>query len=272
MIRVGLLLACMAFASTALAQDASQRPLARANDVIVARATTEVLAIRPVLRPEPARGAATKVRRRVEENLVAFSPFAPAISLTPKQRSVQIEKVAADLQATINKGALCGDVAIQGDVLGAVAGRGQCGISSGVRVKSVAGVRLEPAATLDCQTANALKTWVENGLQPALNGEAISMRVVSHYSCRFRNSAASGRLSEHSFGRAIDIAGIGLSSGREVSVLTGWSSQRDSNPLRKMWQAACGPFGTVLGPEANRFHRDHFHFDTARYRAGSYCR
>jgi len=25
-------------------------------------------------------------------------------------------------------------------------------------------------------------------------------------------------------------------------------------------------------PNANRFHRDHFHFDTARYRSGSYCR
>jgi len=30
--------------------------------------------------------------------------------------------------------------------------------------------------------------------------------------------------------------------------------------------------GTVLGPEANRFHRDHFHFDTAEYRSGPYCR
>jgi hypothetical protein len=28
----------------------------------------------------------------------------------------------------------------------------------------------------------------------------------------------------------------------------------------------------VLGPNANSFHRDHFHFDTARYRSGSYCR
>jgi len=28
----------------------------------------------------------------------------------------------------------------------------------------------------------------------------------------------------------------------------------------------------VLGPEAARYHQDHFHFDTARYRSGSYCR
>jgi hypothetical protein len=79
-------------------------------------------------------------------------------------------------------------------------------------------------------------------------------------------------LSEHSFGKAIDIAGIGLKSGREITVLTGWNSSRDSAALRRMWRAACGPFGTVLGPNANRFHRDHFHFDTASYRSGSYCR
>ena len=42
--------------------------------------------------------------------------------------------------------------------------------------------------------------------------------------------------------------------------------------LKKMHKIACGPFGTVLGPNANRFHRDHFHFDTARYRSGSYCK
>ena len=57
-----------------------------------------------------------------------------------------------------------------------------------------------------------------------------------------------------------------------MTLLTDWNSADDGAQLRQMWRAACGPFGTVLGPEANRFHRDHFHFDTARYRSGSYCR
>ena len=41
---------------------------------------------------------------------------------------------------------------------------------------------------------------------------------------------------------------------------------------------ACGtaavvtPVGTVLGPESDRFHQDHFHFDTARQRNGPFCR
>jgi hypothetical protein len=56
-----------------------------------------------------------------------------------------------------------------------------------------------------------------------------------------------------------------------MTVLTDWNG-RYASQLRAMSQAACGPFGTVLGPEADRFHRDHFHFDTADYRSGSYCR
>jgi len=63
-----------------------------------------------------------------------------------------------------------------------------------------------------------------------------------------------------------------LKSGQEITVLTDWGRGDRGRALRQMWRAACGPFGTVLGPEANRFHRDHFHFDTARYRSGSYCR
>ncbi|MEM1302950.1 MAG: extensin family protein, partial [Pseudomonadota bacterium] len=64
----------------------------------------------------------------------------------------------------------------------------------------------------------------------------------------------------------------GLQDGTEISLLRDWGRGANGTALRQMWQAACGPFGTVLGPEADAFHKDHFHFDTARYRSGSYCR
>ena len=227
---------------------------------------------RPFLRPDLDRTAATKPQRRAEENLFAFSPTAPAFSARPSGRSAGFIQVMADRQAAIQRGQVCGDPAIQGDAIGRVEGRGSCGIDNAVQVRSVSGVAIQPPARLDCTTASALKTWVDNGVLPATNGQAAALRNVSDYACRFRNSAASGRLSEHSFGRAIDIAAIRLKDGREITLLSGWNSQRDSAALRRMWQAACGPFGTVLGPESNRFHRDHFHFDTARYRSGSYCR
>ncbi len=41
--------------------------------------------------------------------------------------------------------------------------------------------------------------------------------------------------------------------------------------LREIHEAACGTFGTVLGPEANEAHRDHFHVDMAKRRYKSFC-
>ena len=41
--------------------------------------------------------------------------------------------------------------------------------------------------------------------------------------------------------------------------------------VRKVHQDACDSFGTVLGPEANEAHRDHFHFDMKQRRARSFC-
>ena len=63
-----------------------------------------------------------------------------------------------------------------------------------------------------------------------------------------------------------------MQDGSEITVLQGWRAESTSRAMRKMHKAACGPFGTVLGPQADRFHQDHFHFDTARYRSGTFCR
>lgn len=41
--------------------------------------------------------------------------------------------------------------------------------------------------------------------------------------------------------------------------------------LRRLHRGACGPFGTVLGPEANEAHRDHFHLDLAPRRRSAFC-
>ncbi len=41
--------------------------------------------------------------------------------------------------------------------------------------------------------------------------------------------------------------------------------------LRRLHKGACGTFGTVLGPEANEAHRNHFHFDLAQRRHRAFC-
>ena len=173
------------------------------------------------------------------------------------------------------EGSVCGDPALRGEALGTVSGNGACGIENAVLLRAVGDVTLSRPARIDCTTAAALKTWVETGVEPAVGdfgGGVTSLRVVADYACRTRNNQSGARLSEHSFGRAIDIAGIGLADGTEISVLDDWGPSDAGRRLRAMWEAACGPFGTVLGPDADRFHQDHFHFDTADYRSGSFCR
>jgi hypothetical protein len=100
----------------------------------------------------------------------------------------------------------------------------------------------------------------------------VGLRVAAHYACRTRNNRPGARISEHGRGRAIDISGFTLESGETISVLHGWQKRKTRRKLKKIWRAACGPFSTVLGPEADRYHRDHFHLDVARHRNGAYCR
>ncbi len=41
--------------------------------------------------------------------------------------------------------------------------------------------------------------------------------------------------------------------------------------LRAVHKAACNIFGTVLGPEANHAHKNHFHVDMAERKHGAIC-
>ncbi len=197
-------------------------------------------------------------------------------SLRPLKRSERVVKTARTTRAARRRGMVCGDVDIQGEFIGRVPGKiNGCGVSEAVRVRSVSGVALSQHSVMDCGTAKALKRWVDKGMQPAMKrkgGGVASIKVVAHYACRTRNNKRGAKISEHGKGRAIDIAGFTLRDGSKVTVLNDWRSRKYGKALRNMHKSACGPFGTVLGPEANKYHRDHFHFDTARYRSGSYCR
>lgn len=161
---------------------------------------------------------------------------------------------------------------LTGEEIGAVPGNGRCGIDSAYRISAVGGARLSRSARLDETTARALDAWVRSSVQPAFDGRVVRMRMAAGYVCRTRNNRRGARLSEHSFGRAIDIASFTLDDGTVVTVLNGWNDPEWRDQLRAVWAGACGPFGTVLGPNADAAHRDHFHFDTAAYRSGSYCR
>ena len=170
---------------------------------------------------------------------------------------------------------VCGLPDVAGTPLQGIAGTlPGCGVANPVRVAAVAGVALDRPAVMDCDTARALRDWMRDGVLPAFasRGGVTSVKVAASYACRSRNNRPGARISEHGKGRAIDISAFRLGNGREVTVLQGWRALSSRGPLRAAWRAACGPFGTVLGPDADRYHQDHLHLDTADYRSGSYCR
>lgn len=203
-----------------------------------------------------------------------LSALAIPVALRPSDRPADIVQQAESARVARVRGSVCGNPQIQGEELGQVSGSGACGVDQGVLVRSVDGVRLSTAGTMDCATAEALQDWVHNVAKPTLAGSGgglVGLDIMGTYACRNRNSAANGRLSEHGHGKAVDIGGFNLANGGTISVLNGWGTNSYGSLLRKLHAGACGIFGTILGPEANAAHRNHFHFDTASYRSGSYC-
>ncbi len=153
-------------------------------------------------------------------------------------------------------------------------GDGACGIAAPVRLEAVGGVRLDPPPTLDCSVARALDVWLGAGVAPAFaarGATVVGLTVADGYSCRNRNRATSGKLSEHARGRAIDIAAFRLGDGALIDVRGGWGSPDWGPVIRRVHDAACGPFATVLGPAANALHVDHLHLDTEERRSGPWC-
>lgn len=246
--------------------------------------------------------------------------------------------------------------------------KGPCGAPSAIRVSKLGSrhaLNLSPAATLRCKMAASLYRFIEDSLQPAaieiLGSPVESFRGISSYSCRNRNGAKTGRLSEHALANALDVGNFKLKNGKTVSVLKHWGptlrdkavasgaaerpliavtgKERPRRPLlqkaslrrnsavrvppvpikrsvavkratsksaaklaptktkrvappapskpvrvaketaptkeelflKRVHKEACQYFGTVLGPEANEAHRDHFHFDMAARRRNNYC-
>ncbi|MBB5514142.1 hypothetical protein FHS89_000140 [Rubricella aquisinus] len=165
---------------------------------------------------------------------------------------------------------LCGDVRVTGWPVAEVTGEGGCGIVEPVRLASVAGVRIEGEALVSCAFARTLADWAE---APALNGPrpVVALRSSAAYVCRPVTGGAA--LSNHAYGMAMDVTGFILPNGREVSVRDGWNEAWRRGFLENTYAAACNRFDTVLGPDFDAAHADHFHLDLEPGGwAAAYCR
>ncbi|MGR3467206.1 MAG: extensin-like domain-containing protein [Shimia sp.] len=153
-----------------------------------------------------------------------------------------------------------------------------CAVFDPVTVSEVAGIAVEPPATMTCPTAEAFARWTRDFVAPAADalntrGALTGIRQYGTYSCRNVNNAATGRRSQHSFGRAIDVSGFVFEDGSVIPV----APHRRGSPEQAFQgvtrAAACLTFSTVIGPGGDAFHDDHLHMDTApRRSAFRYCR
>ena len=75
-------------------------------------------------------------------------------------------------------------------------------------------------------------------------------------------------MSEHAFGKALDIAAFRLVDGRSISVLDDYYDKGAKGAfLREIHQKACDLFDVTLGPDYNADHANHFHLDVGIRRA-----
>jgi hypothetical protein len=95
-----------------------------------------------------------------------------------------------------------------------------------------------------------------------LGSELARIEHLGAFSCRRMYGGAEGPWSEHATANAIDIAAFVLADGRRISVLDDWE-RKDAEAafLRKVRDGACGSFATVLSPDYNAAHANHFHLD-----------
>ena len=146
-----------------------------------------------------------------------------------------------------------------------------CGFDNAVLISRTR-VSVGDAFTLSCRSALALALWERHIVEPAAqrhHGASVArLEHFGSYACRNVYGRKEGRLSRHATADALDVAGFVLEGGRRISVARDWGGDdADGAFLREVHAGACRVFDSVLGPEYNAAHRDHFHLDRGGWRS-----
>jgi hypothetical protein len=151
---------------------------------------------------------------------------------------------------------------------------GGCAIVDTVQLLDI-GLPVTNLKAMTCPLARSLTAWAREDVQAAasswLGTRVTRIESFGTYGCRSVNNRPGARLSEHGRANAVDIAAFVLADGRRITVLDGWNSGdgRVRGFLRQVHRQGCRRFNIGLGPDADEWHRNHFHFDMG---AGPYCR
>lgn len=147
----------------------------------------------------------------------------------------------------------------------------RCRFDDGVRLEpeNERSIRYAPPGLVTaCPVAAALALWERDVVQPAaerhFGSRVTRIDHAGSFSCRRLYGRAEGQFSEHATADAVDILGFRFADGRSLSVLRDWQGDPAERAfLRDVRDGACDLFSTVLSPDYNAAHADHFHFDQA---------
>jgi hypothetical protein len=149
---------------------------------------------------------------------------------------------------------------------------GGCSVKNAVKVSRFGRAKLSTPAMMTCPLALKLSEWEATMVQPAakriLGSPIVTIHHYGTYSCR--RATGGSRMSEHAKANAIDIGIFETEKREKISVTLHWKgNDKKAEFLKTVGQGACTLFGGVLGPDSDRNHYDHFHFDMGPY---DFCR
>ena len=149
---------------------------------------------------------------------------------------------------------------------------GKCGYEDAVRFRAGGPRRIGLAPSdlgMACPVAAALTVWEWEVVQPAAQrhfGQKVAeIEHFGSYNCRRMYNREGASWSEHATADAVDVAAFRLADGTRITLVGDWEAKGSkARFLRDVRDGACGTFSTVLSPDYNAAHRDHFHLDQAK--------
>lgn len=192
-------------------------------------------------------------------NDFVVAPPAPVADCEARLRDAGVEFSAAQLP-----------------VKAATSQRPACGVEQAVVYRrGPAKARYSSAPILSCGMALGLARFEQVLSEEAerhLGQPVVRIEQGGTYNCR--KMSRFDLVSEHSYANAIDIRSVTLKSGRKLTVLATFG-KLDGEPKRpeaRFWRSVAqrlfdeGTFSVVITPFFDALHKDHLHFDQARYR------
>src|SRR4051812_25917076 len=177
------------------------------------------------------------------------APVQPAPTQPPPAASPTGQECLADLQK----------LGFNAEAVGPPPASGpECVIDQPVRLRSlrlsaepVRDITFPDGPVVACRFAERFGHWVGDLAAVLVRGQlGTELKAVPTgvgFECRKRNRAASGKLSAHALGLAVDVVGFELASGGRLFVTESQDSPKVTL-LSALRRASCGWFTTILGP------------------------